>query len=33
LPNWLAKYNKLIYTTIFSLIIASLIYRLMSNDK
>jgi hypothetical protein len=27
LPNWLAKYNKLIYTTIFFIIICLLIYR------
>lgn len=27
LPSWLAKYNKLIYTTLFILIVCSLIYR------
>jgi hypothetical protein len=27
LPNWLAKYNKLIYTTIFIVILSGLIYR------
>lgn len=30
LPNWLAKYNKLIYTSIFGIAILILIYRLMS---
>ncbi len=30
LPNWLAKYNKLIYTTLFVLIIILLIYRLIT---
>ena len=30
LPNWLAKYNKLIYTSIFGLAIAILIYRMIS---
>lgn len=29
LPNWLARYTKLIYTTLFSLAISLLIYRLM----
>jgi hypothetical protein len=29
LPNWLAKYNKLIYTTLFVLIIGRLIYRIL----
>lgn len=29
LPNWLAKWNKLIYTTLFVLIICGLIYRLL----
>ncbi|SFE88714.1 hypothetical protein SAMN05518672_111171 [Chitinophaga sp. CF118] len=28
LPNWLAKYNKLIYTIIFILIVILLIYRI-----
>jgi hypothetical protein len=31
LPNWLAKYNKIIYTTFLALIILILIYRLSSN--
>ena len=31
LPNWLAKYNKLIYTSIFGLAIAILIYRMTSS--
>ena len=30
LPNWLAKYNKLIYTSIFGMAIVILIYRLVS---
>ncbi len=29
LPNWLAKYNKLIYTTIFCIALAILAYRLL----
>jgi hypothetical protein len=29
LPNWLAKYNKLIYTSIFILALLILIYRLV----
>ena len=29
LPNWLAKWNKLIYTTLFILIICGLIYRIL----
>jgi hypothetical protein len=29
LPNWLAKWNKLIYTTLFVLIIGGLIYRIL----
>jgi hypothetical protein len=29
LPNWLAKWNKLIYTTLFILIICGLIYRVL----
>ena len=28
LPNWLAKWNKLIYTTLFLLIVFGLIYRI-----
>lgn len=31
LPNWLAKYNKLIYTTIFVIIMLMLIYRIAAN--
>jgi len=31
LPNWLAKYNKLIYTVIFGVAIAILIYRLTNS--
>ena len=30
LPNWLAKYNKQIYTTFFILIIIVLIYRTLN---
>ncbi len=29
LPNWLAKYNKSIYSTLFAIIIILLIYRLI----
>ena len=29
LPNWLAKYNKEIYTTIFSIALVILVYRLL----
>lgn len=29
LPNWLAKYNKLIYTSIFCVAVLILIYRLI----
>jgi len=29
LPNWLAKYNKLIYTSMLLIIVAILIYRLV----
>jgi len=32
LPNWLAKYNKLIYTSIFGLAILILIYRMYFNN-
>ena len=32
LPNWLAKYTKLIYVTIFIVIIIMLIYRLISTS-
>ena len=31
LPNWLAKYNKLIYTSIFGLAIMILIYRMLTH--
>ena len=31
LPDWLAKYNKLIYTTFFIIIVCGLIYRLMKS--
>ncbi len=31
LPEWLARYNKLIYTTLFVAIIIIVIYRLISN--
>jgi len=31
LPNWLAKYTKVIYTSIFGLAILILIYRLFSS--
>ncbi len=31
LPNWLAKYNKIIYTTLVLIGIMILIYRLSSN--
>jgi hypothetical protein len=30
LPNWLAKWNKLIYTTLFILIVCGLIYRIFT---
>jgi hypothetical protein len=30
LPNWLAKYNKLIYTSFFVLIIIGVVFRLIS---
>ena len=30
LPNWLAKYNKFIYTSFFILIIIGLIYRTLN---
>lgn len=30
LPNWLAKYNKLIYTSILGIIIIITIYRLLN---
>lgn len=31
LPNWLAKYNKLIYTSLFIIAVLILIYRLVFN--
>ena len=31
LPNWLAKYNKLIYTSIFSVAVIILIYRMLQS--
>lgn len=30
LPNWLARYNKLIYTSFFVLIIIGVVFRLIS---
>lgn len=30
LPNWLAKYNRLIYTTFFILIVCGIIYRIIN---
>ena len=33
LPNWLAKHNKLIYTSIFSISILILIYQIIFNQK
>ena len=33
LPQWMAKYNKIIYTIIFSLIIFLLIFRLVNNPS
>ncbi len=30
LPNWLAKYNKAIYITIFVIILAGLIFRILN---
>ena len=33
LPNWLAKYNKQIYTTFFIIIILGLIYRSLNHTK
>jgi hypothetical protein len=33
LPKWLAKYNKLIYTTFFIIIILGLIYRTLNEKK
>ena len=33
LPNWLAKYNKLIYTTFFVVIICGVIYRVFYSKQ
>ena len=33
LPNWLAKYNKQIYTTFFIIIIFGWVYRTLNNTK
>ena len=33
LPEWLAKYNKLIYGSVFGIIIIRLIYKLYSNEN
>lgn len=30
LPNWLAKYNKLIYTSFFVIIVCGIIYRILN---
>ncbi len=30
IPNWLAKYNKLIYTSFFMLIVCGIIYRILN---
>ena len=30
LPNWLAKWNKLIYTTLFILIVFGIFYRILN---
>jgi hypothetical protein len=32
LPNWLAKYNKLIYTIFFVIIIFGIVYRVLKNN-
>ena len=32
LPNWLAKYSKLIYTIFFGIILVILAYRLITNQ-
>lgn len=31
LPNWLAKHNKLLYTTFFILILCGIIYRILNS--
>ena len=33
IPNCLAKYNKLIYTIFFVIIVCGLIYRMTNNEK
>jgi hypothetical protein len=33
LPNWLAKNNKMIYTSIFIIIVFMLIYRITTNEN
>lgn len=33
LPNWLAKYNKLIYTTFFIIIVCGIIYRVVTQSS
>ncbi len=30
LPNWLAKYNKLIYTSFFIIIVCGIVYRILN---
>ena len=32
LPNWLAKYNKLIYTTFFVMILCGIVYRILNGQ-
>jgi hypothetical protein len=33
LPNWLAKYNKIIYTSFFIIIVLGVFYRVLMNRK
>jgi hypothetical protein len=33
LPNWLAKYNKLIYTTFFIIILFGIVYRVLNSSS
>ncbi len=33
LPNWLAKYNKLIYTIFFILIVGGILYRMLTQHS
>jgi len=33
LPNWLAKYNKLIYTTLFVIVLILIFYRMLTQSK